>query len=50
MNALAVVHRLQTRFRIGDLLGALAAGLAMLAGATVLGSLLTGGAACWLRE
>ena len=45
MNALAVVHRLQTRFRISDLLGALAAGLAMLAGATVLGSLLTGDAA-----
>ena len=44
MSALALVHRLQTRFRIGDLLGASAAGLAMLAGATRVGAMLTGGA------
>ena len=44
MSAVAVVHRLQTRFRIRDLMGAGAAGLAMLAGATALGGLLTNGA------
>ena len=43
MSARSVVHRLQTRFRIGDLLGASVAGLAMLAGATAVGALLTGG-------
>ena len=44
MTALALVHRVQTRFRLRDLLAVLAAALAMLAAATVLGALLPGGA------